>query len=101
MTSIRHSNSKYGNVSTYEILREHPVTFLLIVFLLQQDRITPLIVAAKEGHTDTVKELLSSGATVDLADQVSAWKCMLLLITTMVQSKTDGTAERPFLPIYA
>ena len=34
---------------------------------------TPLIEAAIGGHTDTVKELLSSGATVDLADGVSAW----------------------------
>ncbi len=27
--------------------------------------------AAREGHTDCVKELLSSGAVVDLADKVS------------------------------
>ena len=45
----------------------------LIVLLLLQSGFTPLIVAAMEGHTDTIKELLSSGATVDLADQVNAW----------------------------
>ena len=37
-----------------------------------QGQNTPLIVAAKKGQTDTVKELLSSGATVDLANKVSA-----------------------------
>ena len=49
---------------------------LLIVLLLLQDGNTPLVKAARGGHTNTVKELLSSGATVDLAGQVSAWKCI-------------------------
>ena len=39
---------------------------------------TPLIKAAIGGHADTVKELLSSGATVNLADKVSAWICVPL-----------------------
>ena len=39
--------------------------------LLIQTGDTPLIVAAIGHHTDTVKELLSTGATVDLANQVS------------------------------
>ncbi len=39
--------------------------------LLQSKWYTPLLRAASEGHTDCVKELLSSGATVDLADEVS------------------------------
>ena len=47
-------------------------------FVLLQYGNTSLIEAASEGHTDTVKELLSSGATVDLADCVSAWKCVPL-----------------------
>ena len=42
-------------------------------FALLQGQNTPLILAAKKGQTDTVKELISSGATVDVADQVSAW----------------------------
>ncbi len=29
--------------------------------------------AASAGHTDCVKELLSSGAVVDLANKVSIW----------------------------
>ncbi len=29
------------------------------------------MMAANEGHTDSVRELLSSGAVVDLADKVS------------------------------
>ena len=29
------------------------------------------MVAASEGHTDCIRELLSSGAVVDLADKVS------------------------------
>ena len=45
----------------------------LIVSLSLQDGVTPLIAAAIDGHTDTVRELLSSGATVDKTDRVSAW----------------------------
>ena len=51
---------------------------LLIVLFHQQTGNTPLIMAAKGGHTDAVKELLSSGATVDLANEASAWKCVPL-----------------------
>ena len=39
--------------------------------LLQDGIDTPLIMAASEGHTDCIRELLSSGAVVDLADKVS------------------------------
>ena len=46
--------------------------FKLRSLVLLQDGNTPLIEAAKEGHTDTVKRLISSGATVDLADKVNA-----------------------------
>ena len=46
----------------------------MIVLLLLQNGSTPLIEAAEGGYTDTVKELLSSGATVDLPGWVSAWK---------------------------
>lgn len=35
---------------------------------------TALILAAREGHAAVVKELLSSGASVDLANKVSTWK---------------------------
>ena len=45
---------------------------LIIVFFLQYGD-TPLIKAAIGDHADTVKELLSSGATVDLANKVSVW----------------------------
>ena len=38
---------------------------------LLQDGKTPLMKAASEGHTDCIRELLSSGAVVDLADKVS------------------------------
>ena len=48
------------------------------VLLLLQGMTTPLIEAAKGGHTDTVKELLSLGGTVDLTDWVSAGKCVPL-----------------------
>ena len=47
---------------------------LRIVLLLLQKGTTPLIEAAMRGYTDTVKELLSLGASVDLADWVSALK---------------------------
>ena len=62
-----------------DIVTRHYLVFS--VFL--QDENTPLIEAAKEGHIDTVKELLSSGATVDLADHVihgSVCHSVLLLI---------------------
>ena len=42
------------------------------MFFLQTGN-TPLIEAAIRGHADTVKELLSSGATVDLANKVGVW----------------------------
>ena len=43
---------------------------IIMLSLLQYGR-TPLIMAAREGHTDSVIQLLSSGAVVDLADEVS------------------------------
>ena len=56
---------------------------VLIVLLLLQYGDTPLIVAAMGGHTDAVKELLSSGATVDLVGQVSAWKYAYFLLISL------------------
>ncbi len=44
---------------------------LYIMSCISQDGRTPLHVAAEYGYYDTVKVLLSSGATVDLADKVS------------------------------
>ena len=42
--------------------------------------------AAERGHTDTVKELLSSGATVDQCNQVGAWKCVPLTCSVVYSS---------------
>ena len=70
--------ARTSNSSMLEHMRYKGNILSVIVFLLQQDGITPLIIAANGDHTGTVKELLSSGATVDLADQVSAWKRMFL-----------------------
>ncbi len=44
---------------------------VIIMLSLLQNGWTPLMMAANGGHTDCVKELLSSGAVVDLADKVS------------------------------
>ncbi len=47
------------------------IHIVLSLSLLLQNGMTPLMKAASEGHTDCIRELLSSGAVVDLADKVS------------------------------
>ena len=62
-----------------------PCTANVIVLLILQDKTTPLIVAVRNGHTNTFKELLSSGAIVNLADKVSTWKCVSHAILLCLQ----------------
>ena len=70
-------SNNFGNVNEYtEGTFSHFIP--LTVLLLLQAGDTPLIGAARGGHTDTVKQLLSSRATIDLANHVSAWKSVTL-----------------------
>ncbi len=53
---------------------------------------TPLHIAAKDGHKDTAALLLDHGAKVDVADKVRPWSAVLIVESRLcyVRSMADG-----------
>ena len=61
--------------------RDHFSHTLLALTISLQYGDTALIIAARDGHTDIVRELLSSGANVDQFDNVSDKNTYMYLYT--------------------
>ena len=70
------------------------VTLLYCCYLIQ-DKITPVYVAAQEGHVEALSVLISAGADINAADKVSNGKytCILANKITVYDVTKSGATQ--------